>query len=289
LFETAWILGDLDVRRAQLEPMSQLAEQLKQPAQRWLVLTCRTMLALSAGQFEAAEELMEETLSVGRQAQAWGAVAAHTLQSFVLLREKGRLEELRGVVTEQPERFPSKLVQRAVSAHLDGQLGHRDEARRALTELLAEDLSKFHVDEEWLFAVSLLADPCALVGDGEIAASLYALLRPYAGLNAVAPPEVALGAVDRSLGVLATLLGYWDEAGRHFEDALAMNERMGARPSCAHTLHDHACMLLARRQAGDPERAARLLGDARALYGELGMTSWVGRAEALAEQLAGRS
>jgi len=40
----------------------------------------------------------------------------------------------------------------------------------------------------------------------------------------------------------------WQDAERHFEDALGMNTHMGARPWVAHTEHDYACMLLARRQ-----------------------------------------
>ena len=43
----------------------------------------------------------------------------------------------------------------------------------------------------------------------------------------------------------------WEEAAQHFEDALAMNARMGARPWLAHTQHEYAVMLLARDQPGD--------------------------------------
>jgi len=69
----------------------------------------------------------------------------------------------------------------------------------------------------------------------------------------------------------------FDDAQRHFEDALAMNERMGARPWLAHTQNDYARMLLARDGPGDRERAHDLLERALATYRELGMETYAAR------------
>ncbi len=79
------------------------------------------------------------------------------------------------------------------------------------------------------------------------------------------------GALSRYLGSLATTLKRWDDAARHFEDALAMNARMDARPWLAHTQHQYATMLLARRQSGDRDKAATLLDAALATARELEM------------------
>ena len=68
-----------------------------------------------------------------------------------------------------------------------------------------------------------------LSGDRARAATLYQLLLPYAGHTVVIGNAVAChGALSRYLGALATTLERWDEAAQHFEDALAMNARMGA-------------------------------------------------------------
>ena len=63
----------------------------------------------------------------------------------------------------------------------------------------------------------------------------------------------------------------WEEAAQHFEDALAMNTRMGARPWLAHTQHEYANMLLARNHPGDREEAMALLNEALSTARELGM------------------
>ena len=74
------------------------------------------------------------------------------------------------------------------------------------------------------------------------------LLVPWAALNAADWPEGIRGSVARYLGISRPRrrLG---RGHRHFDNALAMNEQMGARPWLAHTQEDYARMLDAR---GDP-------------------------------------
>jgi hypothetical protein len=73
--------------------------------------------------------------------------------------------------------------------------------------------------------------------------------------------------------MLATTTGRWDDAARHFDDALETNERMGARPWLAHTQEDYAHLLNVRNAAGDNERACLLLTTALATSRQLGLHS----------------
>jgi non-specific serine/threonine protein kinase len=106
------------------------------------------------------------------------------------------------------------------------------------------------------------------------AAILYTLLHPYAGRNVVSGRSLkaCYGPVSHYLGLLATLLARWDEAEPHFNGALALSAKMGARPWEAHTQYDYARMLLARCHPGDQEKAQVLLALALATSQELGMT-----------------
>jgi uncharacterized protein HemY len=81
-----------------------------------------------------------------------------------------------------------------------------------------------------------------------------------------------VGSVARYLGVLAMVLGRWDEAAAHFEDALARETRMQARPWLAHTRYDYALMLLARGHAADRDEARDLLQQAFTTAEELSLT-----------------
>ena len=110
-------------------------------------------------------------------------------------------------------------------------------------------------DMEWLLGMSLLAETSSFLADTASASILYELLLPWAAFNVADHPEGIRGSVSRYLGLLASTIGHRTDAAQHFEDALVMNERLGARPWIAHTQHDYARMLIARDLRGDRERA----------------------------------
>jgi DNA-binding SARP family transcriptional activator len=273
--------GDPETVEAELAAMVELADELRQPAQRWLVAVVRATRALNVGDFDRAEEMIEEAYSVGQNVESWSAGVCRGTELLVLRRARGRLSELEE--THPLEQFASPLVVRCVRIRLDAETRRSAEAAGALVDLAGEDLATLHLDEEWTFCMSLLAEACALLGEARPAAKLYDVLSPYSGLNVIAVPEVLFGSVDRVLGVLAGMRGRWEEAEGHFTAALEMDRRMGARPWAAHTRHDHAAMLLARDGPGDRERAAGLLAEATSAYEELGMESWAKRALAQAD------
>jgi hypothetical protein len=73
-------LGDLASAYADLEAMTSLAEELRQPAQRWQVAVDRALLALLEGKFEEAEQLIAETRSLGERSMGWNATVVYGLQ-----------------------------------------------------------------------------------------------------------------------------------------------------------------------------------------------------------------
>ena len=135
-------------------------------------------------------------------------------------------------------------------------------------------------------SMGLLAETAAALGEPEHAPALYELVLPYADRVAISYPEISTGSVARYLGLLAALMERWDDAERHFEDALECNERIGARSWLAHTRRTYAAMRLARGAAGDDEAARELLGDAVAAYEELGMRSYADSAARELERAA---
>ena len=81
--------------------------------------------------------------------------------------------------------------------------------------------------------------------------------------------------------MLAACLGRWDDAERHFADALAMNERLGARPYAVRTRRAWAAMLLDRGAPGDTVRVKELIAAGLAESGTLGMAREIVRLERL--------
>ena len=149
-------------------------------------------------------------------------------------------------------------------------------------DLATDDFAGLPFDMEWLYGMSLLAETCCSLDDTESAAVLYELLAPYAAFNVVDTPEGIRGSVSRYLGLLAATLERWNAAGKHYDNASAMNASMGARPWQAHTQADHARMLLSRNAPGDREQAQALLDAARVSYRELNLNSYVASTSARA-------
>jgi hypothetical protein len=171
--------------------------------------------------------------------------------------------------------FPARVAFRCALAHACARTGQPAEARRELAELAVDRFSALPFDQEWLWGMSLLADTAVLLHDHRSAPILYELLAPWSALNAADHPEGMRGSVARSLGVLATTMNCFDEAAQHFETALAMNERMGARPWVAHTRNDYGRMLQRRAGPGDGERGEQLRASARELAASLAMSGLI--------------
>ena len=280
-----WALADRSGVDASLETMETLVGDMRQRPQRWAVGTSHTMLALMEGRFEDAERLISETLALGRPAESWNALVSHRMALFVLRRAQGRLAEIEEVMRRSVREFPSLPRFPAALAHIYFELDREPEARAALETMLSRDLEHEYRDAEWLFTISMLAAPCARLGDHAASERLYSMLLPYEQLYAQAPVESVFGAVARGLGVLATALESFDDAERHFDTAIETERAMRAAPWLAHAQQDLAAMLVARGNAGDSQRAKVLLDEARKTYRELGMKTWADRGEALGDGL----
>ena len=193
------------------------------------------------------------------------------LQLFVLRRLQGRVGELEAPLARYVDDYPELIVFRCALAALRCDLGHPDEARETMRAVAGDDLADLSAREEWFFAAGLLAEVCAHLEDRSRAATLYELLLPYGNCNLLNWVEVCAGSASRQLGLLATTMSRWDDAARHFDNAIEMDTRTGARPWLAHTQIDFARMLTARGAAGDRDQARRLVTQACAIYRELGM------------------
>ena len=259
-----------------------LADELKQPSQQWYATVMSAHWALSQGDFALAEQLGEEALALGERVLRDDAICSHRMVLCMLRIEQGRAAEVEELVRRSIGDHPGYRFFRCLLVLIACELGREGEARPAFDELAADDFADLPRDAEWLFALCTLAQVAVDLGDRERARALYRLLRPYAHLNAVASGEVFVGSVARYLGMLAAASGASRDAARHFEDALEMNERMGARPWLAHTQSDYARMRLGRDAPGDREQARTLLSRALATYRELGMPVAAERASALA-------
>jgi tetratricopeptide (TPR) repeat protein len=265
-------LGDIPATDAAFDEQAHVAEEHQQPLYLYISIGFRVTRALMQGRFADSERLAQETLAIGQRLQTDIASGIFGLQMFTLRREQGRLKELEPIVRFFVQQHTVAAAWRPALALIYSELGLTEEAQTEFDHLAQHDFTDIPRDALWMASMTYLVDVCTFLGDKARAATLYQLLLPYTGRTVVIGTAAACyGALSRYLGALATTLEHWDEAERHFENALAMNARMEAWPWLAHTQYQYATMLLARDQPGDSEKARELLKAALLTARELGM------------------
>jgi class 3 adenylate cyclase/tetratricopeptide (TPR) repeat protein len=270
MFSHAWMsealleAGDVELAHRHFAEFGRYAHDLHIPATLYLHKVTAAMWAYLRGDLRAGEALSLDAFSFG-QKHVGMAAERHLAQLFYLYWERDRLAERLPAQRPLPEERanqPWAAAVRAVLGFRCAESGDLDGAREQLEILTADDCAGIPFDQFWLSAVTFVAETAARLGS-EHCATLYRLLAPYPDQNVVmGGASVCLGSSSRPLGLLAAALHRWDEAERHFADALAMNSRMGARPWVARTQFNYAQMLLAREEPGDREKARGLLQEA---------------------------
>jgi predicted ATPase len=264
---------------AEIEAIGQFAERTQQPFYRWHSTCLRTIRATLDGRFADAERLADEALQIGSLRQSeYPAYVFQYAQQFAIAWARGALHELWPRIEGHSERYP--WIPRWRDAFVAAELGDESAARADVERYAGQDFTDLSRDGLWIIHVCSLAEACALVGDVRRGEQLYDLLLPHAEQNAVSYTQQPFGPVALRLGMLATMLGRWDEAERHFETAIERCERLGARAIRARVLYEQARMLRARGAAGDQPRAASVLDDAAHLCEELGMPGLLERVSA---------
>jgi DNA-binding CsgD family transcriptional regulator/tetratricopeptide (TPR) repeat protein len=269
-------LGDTRSTIAAIEGMSRANARIRQQIFHLFELGLKVTMALMRGAFAEAEQLILRT-------QAQMPSKAHSndpvsVQIFTLRREQGRLRDMAPLVAMFMRQSAVVETWQPGLALLLVELGDLAAARTVFERLATDDFAAVPRDARWVASLVYLAEVCVALADEARAAVLYELLFPWDGRNLVMGGGTGFwGASGRFRGLLASVMGRWVAAERHFTEALALNERTGAQVQLAHTHNDHAVMLLTRGYPGDRERAASHLEAAENLSSTLGLIALAAR------------
>ena len=289
LFQSLVEQGEVVAADRQLATFARLASQSRMPPDQYLLMHLQSMRALMAGRFAEAEQLANQALPIAQR--SWSTQSPE--QQFVrklaaLRRETGQLAEVADRMKVLVARNPEIPHWRYHLAWLYAEGRRHTEARGLIEGLEAHDFTDLPRDAYWILSLAQLAEASWILGESRHAGRLDELLRAYGARHVLGGPQAVYhGAVTHYLGLLATTLGRWDEAGAHFEDALAAHARIEAFPFVARTQYAYADMLIRRGEAGDQERALELIGQALGTAEVLGMTRLAEQALALKVRVQG--
>ena len=265
-------IGDLEEFDRSLAVAERLASELGQPTLQWVNTWQRIGRVILAGRFEEAERLSNQALKLGESSGQKDAYVYFMLQRFAVLFEQGRLATLLVPFSDFKANNPTLHFLEAMLALLHVELGNDDHASLILERWEASNFDALPRDLTRIRAMTSFAVVAAHLGKRASAGVLYDLLVPHRDqIDTMA--GIVAGAVVHYLGLLATIIGDFDEADVHFATAAATHEAISAPAWLARTRLEWARMLLIRRQPGDAERALDLLGQALETARELGLAT----------------
>lgn len=285
-------LGDVTEMDAELELHRVLATEFGEPSHLWTSRSMLAMRALLEGRFQDAEKLADDAKEIGwERMQQPNAMFAHLNQILTIRIEQGRLAEQVPIIESLHSRFPRLRGWRGLLALAYLESGRGPEGRDLYRQAIAS-CPQWPRDSNWLHAIGWLAEVCAELGDRDGASLLYDALAPYLGrieLVCMPHPVIFWGSTSRHLGLLGTVLERYRAAEQHFEDAIAIHRRLGARGYLARTQIEWAEMLVRRDEPADRMHALRLLDDALPSAISMGLERLEARAASLRSQVHGVS
>ncbi len=260
-------LGEIDEVRQQLTVLKRLAIEERLPHFRSVLTGFETALAILCGKWSDAIRGAKDGVRQLPLKGVKGLQGRFAFQIFAIRKAQGSLGPLQDVVDRIIEENRESNFWLPGQVLLHCELGQMKLARDVLQKF--GNLRELPKDDLFEIALVYLAEACTKLGDSHRCADLYELLAPYRGLNATLPGTFMLGAVSGYLANLAVATRQLAEARTLFEEALVMNESMGALPALARTQVDFTRMLLGTEREEDRVRARRLIAESRPVAQEL--------------------
>ncbi|MCB1255755.1 MAG: AAA family ATPase [Microthrixaceae bacterium] len=245
------------------------------------VLWFRCMRAMLDGRALDAEHLAEQCFALSQQLQDPDGFGVYTGQYGVALWLQGRLVELEPIYVDLMHAEPENPLWPAVVAWIALDDNRPETARGLLSSL--PDPEAIPGGMHTLLNLFTMADIAVAVGDDELATRVRDALLPYSDRAVpIGMGAACFGIVARPLGHLAIRLGRVDEGIAHFERAMMIAARMGARPWLTDSQLALAEVLIATGSS-DRERIKALYAEAVATATGLGLTVFDQRIKALSE------
>ncbi|MEV6494213.1 LuxR C-terminal-related transcriptional regulator, partial [Actinoplanes sp. NPDC051633] len=261
--------GDMPAFNVELQRLTVLADRLGWPVARWHLLRGRAVRELLGGRVAAAAELGLQAREVGVRAQDETAFWLYLASATGVAAFTGDFGHWDEDVVEFSRTFAGVPIADAQACHVALLMGDKEFAAETWPRLRAA-LPAVPRDRRWCYIMLVGGEVAAWMGEPEIARRNYEQMLPYAHryLNSTVS---SYGAIARSLGVIASALDSHDDAVRLLDQAVRMEESIGAPGCAAQAQLDHARALVRRGGPGDRRAAERLVTTATATARRLGL------------------
>lgn len=246
--------GDRARAEAELPAYDALLADFPQPLHRLRRLLIASLMARLAGEHGAAEHANREAQALARQARIgpgrllW---LTHQVSIAQLLARPEPLVELLATLLAEFELMPSSIPYPAWLLVL---AGRHESARERLRQAMLEPLE---IPGANLMELMGASEAAVLLGERELGQRLYPLLARASDRQLFnLAPGALLGPATRVLGDLARFIGRDADAARHYDDAIAIAEKLGS-PPLLELCRDARAALLVEHEAPPPDAPDR--------------------------------
>ena len=272
-------VGERAAADRELRAQEELADELRQPRYRYESSRHLAGRALWEGRLADARSHAWDSRTAGLRSEPETALLSFGTQTYFLRRFQGRLAETEELLERGVEQYPDTILWAVLRTLMYAETGRVELAAEYLDRVVRSRFKPFEtLPAVGAGLIALMLADAALPGQHVASAGrLYELLLPSEQRFVFIGGQGIVGSADRSLGNLAGLLERFDDAERHFEQALELETRFGACGWLPRTQSDYARVLLVRNAPGDRERALGLLDEAMTGSQELGLKGWLDR------------
>jgi DNA-binding winged helix-turn-helix (wHTH) protein/tetratricopeptide (TPR) repeat protein len=267
--------GDISEFRQQVAIFENAADKLRQPEAIWYAALLRACYSLHCGDLAEAEARSVQFERIGALVRDANVFHSRMTHRVIMSWESADYSQLVAVTSAAFEAFPAVVGWRAARAWSLMQAERLAEARREFEAVLRVGLDRIPRRMDWAVTMAFLADLTCVLRRHDTAESLLSMLAPLRGRTILLGLCVASwGCASRYLGKLAGLLGRFDEAESLLEEAIAVEDRVGARAWAARSRYELALVLREQELNGSPgmrDRICSLRSEAGAIAASLGL------------------
>jgi len=249
-FQASLGAGDLVAAASHLEALTSAASEMGRPSFKWVAGNYRGALLSAYGDADEEEVAANDAFATGTAAAEPDAFEFYAATVMNVRWIQGRSPEIIDQLFAAAADNPQIHAYTAVGAMMLAADGDAEEARRMVREAAERDFAE-RVDNTWSASLSGWSTATSILGEAEAAAILYPLVEPWCG-QLFTTSTFAVSGADGLAGMLATVLGRYDEAEAHFAASEASLLAAGAN-FCA-TTEDLARAAL-HDAMGDAEKA----------------------------------
>ena len=225
---TAIELGDFERGDAALERLQAIAEQTRQPTQRWNAGFVAAAMTCMRGELEAGERLAERALALGQDAGQPDAAMFYGSTIVTNRMVQGRGAEVIALIERMVTENPGLPAWEAALCYACCLIDRRPEGAEILARAAAQHFERLRHDQNRMTGLALYADTAAQTRSVQAAAMLYELIRPFAD-QVIWSGGVGFGHARTYSAMLAATLGRHERADADFAFACKFHHRHGLR------------------------------------------------------------